>query len=93
MKIQKMVSLDQETAEIASSIGIQYRAHGGFSTWLRNQLRSYRNKSENDDAILAKKARQVQELTKMSTHQLLWQLEQRSEEEIKALVNLLKGTF
>lgn len=90
MKIQKMVSLDAETAVIAKQIGQQYRANGGFSTWLRNQLRSYRNKSENDDAIIARKARSVQELTKMSTHELLWQLEQRTEDEISALVSLLR---
>lgn len=90
MKIQKMVSLDKETAEIAKKIGEQYRNHGGFSTWLRNQLRSYRNKSENDDAIVARKARQIQAMTKMSTHELFWQLEQRSDDEIKALVSLLR---
>lgn len=91
MKIQKMVSLDGEAAVIAKKIGEQYRANGGFSAWLRNQLRSYRNKSENeDDAIVARKARQVQQLTKMSTHELLWQLEQRSEDEISALVSLLR---
>lgn len=90
MKIQKMVSLDTETARIATEIGELYRANGGFSTWLRNQLRSYRNKSESDDAVIAKKARQVQELTKMSTHELFWQLEQRTEAEISALVSLLR---
>lgn len=90
MKIQKMVSLDSETAVIAKEIGNTYRANGGFSTWLRNQLRSYRNKSENEDAIIARKARQVSELTKMSTHELFWQLEQRTEEEINALVSLLR---
>lgn len=90
MKRQKMVSLDAETEVIAKKIGEQYRANGGFSTWLRNQLRSYRNKSENEDAIVARKARQVQELTKMSTHELLWQLEQRTEDEISALVSLLR---
>lgn len=93
MKIQKMVSLDQETAEIASSIGVQYRAHGGFSTWLRNQLRSYRNKSENDDAIKARLAQEIEEITTISTARLLHELSQRSEEEVRALVNLLKGTF
>ena len=90
MKIQKMVSLDAETAVIAKEIGTQYRANGGFSTWLRNQLRSYRNKSENDDAIVARKARQIQQMTKMSTHELFWQLEQRSEAEIDALVSMLR---
>ena len=88
-----MVSLDQETAEIAQAIGRQYRANGGFSTWLRNQLRSYRNKSENDDARKANQSRKLEELTQMRTGELLWHLEQRTPEEIKALVNLLSNTF
>jgi hypothetical protein len=93
MKIQKMVSLDTETAEIAQSIGVQYRAHGGFSTWLRNQLRSYRNKSENDDAAKANMARKLERVTQLNTAELLYHLQQRSEEEIRALVSLLKGTL
>lgn len=92
MKIQKMVSLDAETAVIAKQIGEQYRSNGGFSTWLRNQLRSYRNKSENDDAMKANQSRKLEQLTKMRTGELLWHLEQRSPEEIRALVNLLSNS-
>lgn len=92
MKIQKMVSLDAETAVIAKQIGEQYRANGGFSTWLRNQLRSYRNKSENDDAMKANQSRKLEQLTQMRTGELLWHLEQRSPDEIRALVNLLSNS-
>lgn len=91
MKIQKMISLDKETAPIAERIGIEFRTAGGFSWWIREQLRSHRNKSENDDSLKANTARQVENLTDISTAQLLWHLEQRSEEEVRALVNLLRG--
>lgn len=90
MKIQKMISLDKETAPIAEQIGQEFKVAGGFSYWIRNQLRSYRNKSENSDETRANSARKIEQLTKISTHQLLWQLEQRSEEEINALVSLLR---
>lgn len=86
-----MVSLDTETAEIAKSIGVQYRAHGGFSTWLRNQLRSYRNRTENDDVLKANTARQVESVANISSAELLWHLEQRSPEEIGALISILKN--
>ena len=79
-----MISLDNETAAIAASIP-------NFSGWVRNQLRSHRNKSENDDSIKANTARKVEELTDISTARLLWHLERRSIEEIRALVNLLQG--
>ena len=84
MKIQKMISLDRETADIASRIP-------NFSNWVRNQLRSHRNQSENDDSLKANTARQVEELTDISTARLLWHLERRSDEEIRALINLLRG--
>lgn len=91
MKIQKMISLDTETAIIAKQIGIEFQTAGGFSYWIRNQLRSYRNQTENDDSIKANTARKVEELTDISTARLLWHLERRSLEEIRALVNLLQG--
>ena len=92
MKIQKMVSLDQETAKIAKDIAELYRSNGGFSTWLRNQLRSYRNKSESDDGAKANMARKMEKLTNINTADLLYLLQQRSETEIDALVSLLRKT-
>ncbi len=91
MKQQKMISLDTETALIAQQIGREFQTAGGFSYWIRNQLRSYRNQTENDDSIKANTARKVEELTDISTARLLWHLERRSVEEIRALVNLLQG--
>tara|TARA_Y100000401_G_scaffold117187_1_gene125033 strand:- start:357 stop:635 length:279 start_codon:yes stop_codon:yes gene_type:complete len=90
MKQQKMVSLDAETARIATEIGNLYRGNGGFSTWLRNQLRSYRNKSESDDGAKANMARKMERLTNINTAELLYLLQQRSEAEINALVSLLR---
>lgn len=84
MKIQKMISLDNETAGIAARIP-------NFSSWVRNQLRSHRNKSENDDSAKANTARKLESVTEMSTAELLYHLEQRDVEEIRALVRLLRG--
>ena len=39
MKIQKIISLDKETAELA-------KQKSNFSGWVRDQLRSERNKRE-----------------------------------------------
>lgn len=84
MKIQKMISLDYETAEIAKRIP-------NFSAWIRGQLRSHRNQSENRDGILANNARKLESTTNWSTGKLLWHLEQCSEDEIKALLGILKN--
>ncbi len=84
MKIQKIISLDKETAELA-------RKKTNFSGWVRNQLRSERNKMENDDAILANTSRKVSQITDMSSGELLYHLEQRSAEEIRALVAILRN--
>lgn len=84
MKIQKMISLDNETASIAARIP-------NFSGWVRNQLRSHRNKSENDDSAKANTARKLESVTEMSTAELLYHLEQRDVDEIRALVRLLRG--
>ena len=79
-----MISLDRETAEIATRIP-------NFSSWVRNQLRSHRNKSENDDSAKANTARKLESVTEMSTAELLYHLEQRNADEIRALVRLLRG--
>lgn len=81
---QKLITLCPTTWELA-------KKKSNFSSWIRNQLRSERNKSENDDTILANNSRKIEELTKISSRELLWQLEQRTEAEIKALVSLLQS--
>ena len=82
--INKMINLDFETAELADK-------KPNFSAWVRAQLRSERNRSENTDSILANNTRKIEQLTKLSSRELLWQLEQRSEAEIDALVSLLQA--
>jgi len=83
MKIQKIISLDKETAELAAK-------KSNFSGWVRNQLRSERNKSENDDALKANTARRMEQTIEMSTAELLYHLENRTADEIRALVSLLR---
>ena len=84
-----MISLDYETAEIAKRIAIEFHHAGGFSAWIRNQLRSHRNKSENNDSILANNARKIESETGWTTNKLFWHLEQCSDDEIKALLAIL----
>ena len=83
MKIQKIISLDKETAELAAK-------KSNFSGWVPNQLRSERNRSENDDALKANTARRMEQAIEMSTAELLYHLENRSADEIRALVSLLR---
>lgn len=83
MKIQKIISLDKETAELAAK-------KSNFSGWVRNQLRSERNKSEDDDALKANTARRMEQAIEMSTAELLYHLENRTADEIRALVSLLR---
>lgn len=86
MKIQKMISLDAETARLASM-------KSNFSDWVRSQLRSERNKREAGDftSMKLEQRRQMEERLDISTSQLLYHLEQKSDEEIKILVQLLKN--
>lgn len=83
MKIQKIISLDEHTAELAAK-------KSNFSGWVRDKLRSEELKTFNDDALKANTARRIEQTVEMSTAELLYHLEQRSENEIKALVSLLK---
>ena len=87
MKIQKMVSLDVETARLASM-------KSNFSDWVRSQLRSERNKQEGGDftSMKLEQRRKMEERLDISTSQLLYHLEQKSDEEIKILVQLLKNS-
>ena len=92
MKVQKIISLDQETARLAAQ-------KSNFSGWVRNQLRSERNKREfaSDEASITANAieryNRIETQTKISNRELLYHLENRSEEEIRALITILKNGF
>jgi hypothetical protein len=92
MKIQKIISLDKETAELASR-------KPNFSSWVRNQLRSERNKREfasDEESIQAnaiERYSKIEAQTKISNRELLFHLENRSEEEIRALITILRNGF
>lgn len=83
---QKMITLDAETWKLAEK-------KTNFSEWVRNQLRSERNKSTEISDRDADRMKTIAELTKLSSAELLWQLEQRSESEITALVSILRGSL
>ena len=76
------ISLDAETWEMAKD-------KTNFSQWVRDSLRSERNKRSNN----AIRAGKIEQITKISTAELLYQLEQRSEAEINALVSILRGSL
>jgi len=92
MKIQKIISLDRETADLA-------KRKTNFSGWVRDQLRSERNKREFYDeqetltANAIDRYQRIELQTKISNRELLYHLENRSEEEIRALVAILKNGF
>ena len=94
-KIQKMISLDVETNRIANEISLTYRTYGGLSYWIRNQLRSYRNKLEAGDYTQAKllDQEQIKSHLNLSSGQLLHCLEQKSPEEIKVIIQLLTNSI
>lgn len=81
-----MINLDQETADLADR-------KPNFSSWVRNQLRSERNKHENDDSLKANTARKLEQVANISTAELLFHLEKRSTEEITALLSILRGSL
>ena len=86
---QKMITLDAETWKLAEN-------KSNFSEWVRNSLRSERNKQHSDEDLAQKRIEQagmIAENLQMSTAQLLWHLEQRSEVEISALVSILQGSL
>ena len=92
MKVQKIISLDKETAELAAK-------KTNFSGWVRNQLRSERNKREfasDEESIQAnaiERYNRIESQTKISNRELLFHLENRSEEEIRALITILRNGF
>jgi len=81
---QKLITLCPVTWDLAQK-------KPNFSAWIRNQLRSERNRHENDDALKANTARKVELTTNMNNSELLYHLEQRSPEEIGALISILKN--
>ena len=101
MKVQKIISLDKETSELA-------KKKTNFSGWVRDQLRSERNKREQYQDLDTEDAHDLMRLrnqnkinrvdaldttlerAEMTSRELLWHLEQRTDEEVKALVALLK---
>ena len=79
---QKMITLDEETWKLAE-------IKPNFSEWVRNQLRSERNKRDNKENQMTR----LTDTVKMSSAELLYHLEQRSEAEITALVSILRGSL
>ena len=83
------ISLDQITWELA-------KKKQNFSDWVRNQLRSERNRSHLGTSIEELHLHQrelVEDKLNISTSRLLYELEQRSEQEIIALVSILQGSL
>ena len=83
------ISLDQTTWELA-------QRKTNFSDWVRNKLRSERNLDLTDEGIQAAQARRLSSIASIlpiTTAELLYHLEQRSESEITALVSILRGSL
>ena len=81
---QKLITLCPTTWELA-------QRKPNFSSWIRDKLRSERNRMENHEALKANQAERIQAATKMHNSELLYHLEQRSPEEIGALISILKN--
>jgi predicted membrane chloride channel (bestrophin family) len=86
MMKQKMITLDDETSKLAAQ-------KINFSQWVRDKLRSERNKSELDSEMKIDQFSKVTSTVNMSSAELLYHLEQRSEAEITALVSILRGSL
>tara|TARA_Y100001951_G_scaffold42067_1_gene33299 strand:+ start:2113 stop:2385 length:273 start_codon:yes stop_codon:yes gene_type:complete len=84
-KIHKTITLDPETSKLAAR-------KPNFSQWVRNQLRSERNKMEAGDYSQSKLERisRIEQITELTTGQLLHQLERKTDAEIQALIAILK---
>jgi len=83
------ISLDQVTWELA-------KKKPNFSDWVRNQLRSERNRThlgQTIEEIHLNQKNRLEEKLDISTARLLYELEQRSDEEITALIALLQGSL
>lgn len=88
MKIQKMISLDAETARLASK-------KTNFSSWVRSALRSERNRQEGGDFSQQKLEtyESINNKLEMRTGELFHLLENKSESEIKILIHLLQNSI
>jgi len=84
-KIHKTITLDLETSKLAAK-------KTNFSQWVRDQLRSERNRREMGDYSQQKleSQRRIEEIVDLSTGQLLHQLERKTDAEIQALIAILK---
>jgi len=85
-KVQKMINLDDETMKLAEQ-------KINFSGWVRDKLRSERNKSALDSEMKIDQFNRIGTTVNMSSAELLYHLEQRSEAEINALVSILRGSL
>lgn len=83
---QKMITLDEETSKLAAQ-------KINFSQWVRDKLRSERNRSALDSEMKIDQFNRLEKTVKMSSAELLYHLEQRSEAEITALVSILRGSL
>ena len=81
---QKMGTLCPVTFEFASQ-------KSNFSGGIRDQLRSERNKLELTDQSGKDALQIIKNTTSISNHELLYHLERRSPEEIKALIAILRN--
>ena len=84
------ISLDSVTWELAKN-------KPNFSAWVRDQLRSERNMTLKSQMrvreIRGRRLDQLEDLLPISTAELLYHLEQLSEDSITSLVSILQGSL
>lgn len=89
---QKLITLCPVTWDLAQK-------KPNFSSWIRDQLRSERNRKEiyaedsERSRNMIEKYQRIEQKTSISNAELLYHLEKRSLNEIKALVAMLKNGF
>ena len=81
---QKLITLCPTTFELASK-------KPNFSDWVRDKLRSERNRLELTDQAGKDALKIIKNTTSISNHELLYHVERRSPEEIKALIAILRN--
>ena len=88
---QKLITLCPTTYELASR-------KTNFSDWVRNKLRSERNRREMPqhereylDNNVIDRYTKIEKQTQISNRELLYHLENRTPEEIKALIAILRN--
>lgn len=93
---QKLITLCPTTWELASK-------KPNFSAWIRDQLRSERNKKDawmslsDEELHVSNRMNRISriddslEVAQIDSRELLWHLEQRSPDEIRALIGILKN--